>query len=283
MRKFLTLLALASSFSASGFAAILYGAGSDGNLYQVTTGAGTWTSVNEGAFGAGLTITDIAEYNGKLYGNTTSALYTIAANGAATEVGTGFQGGVTNMVGLTFGPDGTLYGAEDGTTGSSILYKINTTTGVASTFLTIAGGTNINAAGDLEVIGNTMYVTTGGEDGVSSLASINLSTGVLTNLGVISTGSTQYSNVYGLSEVNGILYGFTSPTIIGTPQILSFGSTPTAAVTVLQSYGTSGLFPQSFYGTTDNMTSLTPEPGTLGVMALGVLGLGGLALRRRRG
>ncbi len=285
MRTVITILALAAGVTATASAATLYGVNSGGGLETITVTAGGVFSFATGTItGLTGTITDIAELNNQLYAITDTQLYVLAVTGdnaTATAAANTFGTGITDMVALTFGPTGVLYGTETGTTGSTIVYQIATTganAGKATTAVTSA--TDINAAGDEEVIGNLLYVTTGGETGNSSLATINLTTGAFINLGLISTGATDYPEVFGLAEANGNLYGFTAATPF---DILNFGSISgsiTNAVTVVTA-GDSGGYATAtaLYGATDDVS--TPEPGTLGAMGLGLLTLGGF-LRRRK-
>jgi hypothetical protein len=274
MRNFLTLSALVACLTATASATTLYGVSNVTALINITANGAesTWTYTNEGsaAVPGGGTVNDIAELGASLYETTGSALYHIALSGtgtvnSVTEVGTGYGAGIANMVALTFGSNGVLYGAED-ISGSTDLYTINTSTGNA-TALPVTGAT-LDAAGDMEVIGNTLYLTTGGTVGVSSLVRVNLTTDVATNLGIIQTsGGTQFSAVYGLTAANGTLYAFDS-----SKQVLSFASTISNIVTVQTTNS-----PDEFYGVTDN--TVVPEPSTFSAMGFGLLALGGL-LRR---
>jgi hypothetical protein len=188
------------------------------------------------------------------------------------------------MVALTFGANGVLYGAEAGDSTDyftiCLAGEAGCTAGQATGVPTTgapAGG--INAAGDLEVIGNIMYVTTGGIGGISSLGEINLTTGVFTNLGVIETSGahpTRFRDVYGVAVANGYLYGFTA----SGSDVLDLG--PIADITHIVSVDSASAYTEEFYGATDNV-STAPEPATLGVLGLGLLGLGGFGYRRRRG
>jgi hypothetical protein len=275
MRKLLTLSALVAGLTATASAATLYAVSSATDLFNIAANGAesTWTYTNEGsaAVPGGGQVTDIAELGTTLYESTASALYHIALSGSGTvssvtEVGTGYGTGITSMVGLTFGSNGVLYGAED-VSGGTDLYTISTSTGKA-TAVAITGAT-LDAAGDMEVIGNTLYLTTGanGETGLGSLISVNLTTHVATDLGIIQTsGGTQFSSVYGLAVANGTMYAFDS-----SDHVLSFGSTISNIVTVQATNS-----PDEFYGVTDNAV---PEPSTFSALGFGLLALGGL-LRR---
>ena len=278
--KFLVLILFGTCLAATMSAEIIYGDDSAGALVAITvTGSdfafGTATAIT----GVTGTITDIAELNGVLYVTSDTALYVLNASDHATEIGTGYGAGITSVVALTFGPNGVLYAAESGS--STDYYTINLTTGVA-TAVPVTGATGgINSAGDLQVIGNTLYVTTGGTSGVSSLGAINLTTNVFTNLGTIETsgGATTFDEVFGLTVANGNLYGFDA----ANGDILNFGSTSgtiTNVVTVVPSGDISGTVVDLYGATDDEIT--TPEPTTFGVIGIGLLGLVGLGYRRRK-
>lgn len=279
MKKLSGLMFLGMCLATAASAATIYTVnGTD--LYEVNVTGSDFTFTNLGAItGVTGTITDIAELNGVLYVTTDSALYKLSGD-VATEVGSGYVA-TDSMVALTFGISPTtgqpvLYGAASGS--ATDYYTINTTTGVATAVAT-SPSSEINAAGDLEVIGDDLYVTTGGLFGPSSLGYIDLLTGAFTSLGEIHDSSgTDFDDVYGLAVANGVLYGFTDT----AGQILDFGSisgTITSLVTVVPSGDiTDGV---AVYGATDDVTT-APEPATLGVMGLGLLALGGFRYRRRK-
>lgn len=270
MRVPVLLAAFSVCFGATASAStILYGLGSAGQLYQITvTTGGAFSDVNQGTITGATALTDIAEYNGQLYGISDTNLYSISGT-TATNIGT-FGTGINAMVALTFGSNGILYGVESGT--STDYYEISTSTGHATAEAATGIGAGINGAGDLEVVGTNLYVTTGGTSGNSSLGEINLLTGAFTNRGLVNTGGTDYNDVFGLSIANGDLYAFTSG-----GQVLSFGTTSPTTGNVTVVTQTMDL---DVYGTTDNATA--PEPATLGVMGLGLLGIGSLRYRRRK-
>lgn len=242
-------------------ASTIYGAGSNGDLYMIDPTTGTTTLI--GAMG--VTMYDIAEYDGALYGiNGTSDLYSInTTTGHATEIGTG-TGEALNS--LTFNSSGVLYAAGLNTTD---MYTIDYMGAGAGAATEVAGETNstaYNASGDLEFIGSTLYLLVGGDTGgASSLDTVNLATGALTVL-----GATGYDNVFGLSYLNGTLYGFTDPTS-GTDEVISL-STTTGAGAIVHSYS------PGFYGATDDPYVATPEPATFGLAGLALVAIS--ALRR---
>lgn len=270
--KLLTILvSLAVCAAGSASADMIYGAASNGNLYTIAPTTGSTSLVGS----MGVTMYDIAEYNGALYGiSGTSDLYSISeATGHATLIGQTHQ--VLNA--LTFNDAGVLFAAG---LNQDTLFTINLSSGAASA---VAGETNnkpYNSAGDLQFIGNTLYMTVGGASGgQSSLVTVDLTTGDMTTVGAIATaGGTKEDNAFGLAYFNNILYGFTSPSS-GTGQVLSINP-GNGVATQVASYG-SGSF--TFDGTTSNELDppAAPEPATLGITALALLGLY-VGVRKRR-
>jgi len=277
MKNKFALLTLAAALSATASASsIIYGAGSNGDLYTINPTNGSTTLV--GSFGNGVTMFDIAAYDGALYGiDGNSDLYSInTSTGQATEIGS--TGEAFNA--LTFSSTGILYAAGLDT---SDLYTINTTTGKATEVAGETNKTNYNAAGDLEFINGVLYMTVGGAgpDDPSTLVTVNLSTGAMTTVGEIKVGKTPVDDVFGLAEYDGTLYGFTSN---GTGEVVSI-NTSTGAAENVASYGGSECGGFTFYGATDDPyvdPPAAPEPATLGAMGLGLLSLGGLVYRRRK-
>jgi len=271
MNRLIALTAFAACIAATASASsIIYGAGTNGDLYTINPTTGITSEV--GAMGT--VLYDIAEYNGKLYGiSATSDLYSInTTTGHATEIGS--TGEALNA--LTFSSTGILYAAGLTTTD---LYTVNTTTGAATK---VPGETTqpaYDSAGDLEFIAGVLYLTTGGDgfDAPSTLDTVNLTTGALTAVGAIKVGSTPVDDVFGLAVQYGVLYGFTSD-LFGPGEVISINPA-TGAATDVAPYGGTGRGAFTFYGTTDDPA---PEPGTLGVMGLGLLSLGAAAYRRRR-
>jgi hypothetical protein len=203
---------------------------------------------------------DIAMYDGVLYGiDNTSTLYSInTTTGAATSIGA--IGHVVNA--LTFSPTGVLYAA-----GSDTLYTINKATGAATTIGlgTVGGGTAYTSSGDLEFFGGVLYLTssTGGSGGNNALYKINAATGQATDIGSIG-----FTNVYGLAQQNGILYGFVDSGATGAQSILKINTT-TGAGTVSTTYTLTGTN-IGFDGATDDAA---PEPGPFVLVGLGLAAL----------
>ncbi len=267
MKTVLNLLAFTVISAAPVLAGPIYGAGSNGDLYTVNPATGA--TVEVGAMGT--TMYDIAEYDNALYGiSGTSALYSInTSTGHATEIGTG-TGDALDA--LTFNNSGILYAAG---VSEDTLYTINLTSGLATSVPGETNTTAYNAAGDLQFLNGNLYMTTGGSgsNAPSTLVTVNLTTGNMTTDGAIKVGSTAVDDVFGLVDLNNVLYGFTSPS--GTGEVITLNTT-TGAATNVATYG-GGSF--TFYGTTSDPV---PEPGTLGVMMLGLAGLGAALYRRRK-
>jgi PEP-CTERM motif len=245
---------------------------------NVATGALTATGVTSGA----IEMTDIAFDNatGVMYGvsyvdggDADSVLYRLnLTTGVETQVGTGNAGFALN--GLTF-IGGTLY-ATGGPSScgspptSSIscgqLLTVNTTTGAATALNT--NGTTYNSSGDIEYVNGVLYVTstTGSAAGDNdTLDTLNTSTGAR----IADLGTTGFQFIYGLANVGGVLYGFND---VGN-HVLTLNLSTGAATSVTTYSGS-----VEITGATD----VTPEPGTLGVMGIGLISLAGFAARLRR-
>ena len=265
MKNATTLLFAAVCLTTTSFAAaITYGAGDNSDLYTINPATGVTTLV--GAMGVNLF--DIAAYGGKLYGiNATSDLYSISTlTGAATEIGATGQ----SFNALTFSSAGVLYAAGTDTTD---LYTINTSTGAAAKVSGEVTQAAYHSGGDLEFIGTTLYLVTQ-TNGNSILDTVNIGTGALTKVGNSNLGT---DNVYGLSYSGGVLYGFSDND--GSSKVISI-NLATGAGSNVASYGGVGRSAFGFNGTTDSST--VPEPGTMGIIGLGLVGLGTIARRRRK-
>ncbi len=272
---FLSTLALLAT---STFASTIYVSGTNDDLYTINPTTGATTLIGD----MGVEMSDIAIDNiggtATMFGVSfaaNSGLYSInMTTGAATLIGSSG----TFLDALAFSPTGTLY-AAGGTAGCGpppasspacgTLYTVNTSTGHATAVNSTPGG--YNSAGDLEFIGNTLYVTSdssstngGGND---TLYTINPATGI----GTAATNNLGFQFVYGLAYVpeSSTLYGFND---VGNHVVTINPSTGVATSVAT-------------YSNTIEITGaaeLAPEPGTLAIMALGLATLAGLAFRSRQ-
>lgn len=209
-------------------------------------------------------MSDLAfDYNGDLWGlgylNNPTLLYRIDQVTGETE----FVGStsIDRMNGLTFGPDGTLWGATSSDVAVPSLYKIDTSNGVA----TLVGSMGFACAGDLAFSDDTLYMaaaspTPGGND---LLVRLDTTTGIGTMV-----GSFGLPYVYGfdIAQEDRIAYA-TSGTSIYSVDLA------TGATTFVLDYGQDL---RTAYGTA---FAGVPEPGTIIILLVGgVL----LSLHRRR-
>jgi hypothetical protein len=230
---------------------------SAGNLgtVDVTTGA----VVIIGNMGAPMT--DIAfDPSGNLFGLSFGAFYSInPTTAAATLIG---NHSVPGGNALVFGSDGTLYSAG---ASSTSLYTIDPVTGAS----TPVGNMGAASAGDLAFNGGNFYLASSS----NQLVQVNPTTGAGTVIGSFGVGS-----VFGLATGdNGVLYAVAGTTVYTV-------NTATGAATNPVAYGGSGLgqaFGESFIADAQPPTGV-PEPGTLTLLGLGLLGACQAKARARR-
>jgi hypothetical protein len=266
----LIALGLLVSFS-SHAQAMMFASDFSGNLYSVNTSTAALTLIGNTG------ITDLGDItfgsNGTLYGLGVGggpALYTINTTTAtATLVGsTGlsfmFEGG------LAFSPGGTLYGVSDGSAATPFLETINPNTGVATQVGQMGTGNDFNG-----IMWRSDGMLVGIEDFSNSLKTIDPTTAAVANLA-------------GLGFTAGAVGGMTADPLSGLDYFAT-GLTGTSSLYTFDPFlGTNSLV-GAFGGLQDPTQngvsgiaatpSTVPEPGTLGLLGMGLVGL---VLRRRR-
>jgi|HubBroStandDraft_5_1064220.scaffolds.fasta_scaffold100801_2 hypothetical protein len=248
---------------------ILYIDDTSGNIGQVdlTTHATVAGSVHN--TGLGVNLTDIGfNSTGTLYGTTFTGLYSInTSTGAATSLGSyGTESGMNALV----GSGGTaLLGAADD---SNKVYSINPASpGSPSTYATSPA----DSAGDLAFSGTTLY-----ESAINAATGndelVNVTTGTVVGLfHVGTTGGAELSGVFGLADDGTTMYGVDGNTVYSVN--LSNG-----VLTDLFTYG-GGLGAANgtaFIG--EGSTASTPEPGSIALLGSVLIGVVGIARRRRQ-
>jgi hypothetical protein len=247
---------------------ILYIDDTSGNIGQVdiTTGATVAGSVHSTGLGANLT--DIGfNSTGTLYGTTFTALYSInTSTGAATSLGSyGTENGMNALVGSG---GTTLLGAADD---SDTIYSINPASpGSPATYKTSPAP----AAGDLAFSGTTLYEAAIASNGNDEL--VNVTTGAVVGLFHVGTsGGAELDGVFGLADDGPTMYGVDGNTVYSV-------NLTTGVLTDLFTYG-GGLGAANgtaFIG--EGSTASTPEPGSIALLGSVLIGVVGIARRRRQ-
>ncbi len=227
-------------------------------LWVSTGGAGLATvDVATGATTAigstGIALTDIAfAPSGDLYGISFSSLYKVnASSGATSLVGSlGSVFGTANA--LVFGSEGTLYMA-----GNS-LHTVNTLTGAASAI----GSIGFQSGGDLAFIAGNLYLASS----LNQLIQVNVGTGAGTLIGNLGV-----SSMFGLATPDNVnLYGVAG-------QSVYLVNTTTGASTFQSTFAptlSGGAFGLAFLSEAGGGGGggNVPEPGTLALVSLALLG-----------
>lgn len=248
--------------SAPGARGALYGVDSNlDQLYRVDPATGAVTLVGSTALNGLGTPAGLAWGGSQMYVIDLDGgeLFTLDLNtGSPTLIGTS---GMVGWQGLAARPsDGALFATnQDGK-----IYSINATTGAA----TLVGST-----GGLQ--------TALAFDGGGTLWTVDIFTGVLgtvnTTTGALTAGATSVSGLQGLTfSANGTAYAVST----NTDSLYTLNLTTGAATLVGAMTGTQfvkGLEFDAFPGSSAEV----PEPGSLALLGLGALGLGGMRLLRR--
>lgn len=247
-----------------------------GSLYIISQGDGSLISTQGAlidASGAGYGLTGMVFSGGLLYGSTSNASPTNAAhlvtinplNGAVTDIGAFAMGGT--MSDLTV-KNGIIYGWQS--SGNHDLYTVNTITGAATIVGSSGnpgfggGGLAADSAGNMFVSPN--FQSGGGTNG--NFYSVNSGTGAITLIGAHSGNTIGAINA--MQFIGSTLYGMESNRSSPALTKLTAINTATGAVTELGN-------------SIDNLDAIAfsnpvPEPASFAVLGLGALAL----LRRRR-
>lgn len=247
-------------------ASLLWIDDSVGNIGQVNTVTGA--VVAGSVHNTGQTLTDIGfGTNGTLYGTTFTNLFSInTSTGAATGIGgNNGNGGMNALVGS--GTAGVLLGASNNTNN---IFNVSQTTGA----ITLNKVGIAPSAGDLAFHGSTLYESATGAGGFDELVNVTTNTDV----GFFHVGTPagiELTSVFGLADDGTTMFG-----VNGT-EVYSVNLT-NAVLTPLFDYAGHGLGAANgtaFIG--EGSTASAPEPASLALLGVGVLGLGFVSSRRK--
>jgi hypothetical protein len=213
-------------------------------------------------------LTDIGfNSTGTLYGTTFTGLYSInTSTGAATSLGSyGTESGMNALVGSggttllgAANDSGTIYSINPASPGSPATYKTSPAT----------------SAGDLAFSGTTLYESAVAGNGNDEL--IDVTTGAVVGLFHVGTAAgAELSGVFGLADDGTTMYGVDGNTVYSV-------NLTTGVLTDLFNYagGLGAANGTAFVG--EGSTASTPEPGSIALLGSVLIGVVGIARRRRQ-